>query len=210
MKNLILEACIEILSEAVKAEKNGANRLELCSRLDLDGLTPDEDLILQVVEKVKIPVKVIIRPKAGNFLYSESELEEMKDSIRFCKKMKVRGVVFGILDETKNLNLDQIQKLAELASPLEVTIHKAIDQTPDLLKSVAELSRMKSITSILTSGGTPTAFEGSEMLKKMIQLAGGSLKIIPAGSITHHNMAIVHKIIGAEEYHGRRIVGDQR
>lgn len=208
MNKLIFEACVETFEEAILAEKNGANRLELCSRLDLDGLTPDVELIKKVMEKVSIPVKVMIRPRAGGFVYSASEIEEMKDSVRFCKKMKVQEVVFGILDEDNELNLEQIQMLAKLSSPLGVTIHKAIDQTPDLLQSVSELSLIENITSILSSGGAPTATEGSEMLKKMILLAGNSLKIIPAGSVTNQNISTIHQLIGAAEYHGRRIVGE--
>jgi copper homeostasis protein len=208
MKNILLEACVETFEEAILAEKRRADRLELCSHLELDGLTPDKEVIEHVFRKVKIPVKVMIRPRAGNFIYSESELDEMKNSIRLCKKLKVRGVVFGILDQENELNLNQIKELAQLAFPLEVTIHKAIDETPDLLKSVSELIQIPTITSILTSGGKPTAKEGREMLRKMIQLAGETLTIIPAGSITDQNLSEIDKLIGASEYHGRRIVGE--
>jgi len=207
MKSILLEACVETLEESIRAEKNGAHRLELCARLDLDGLTPNKELIQQVIQKIKIPVKVMIRPRVGNFVYSESELEEIKDSIGLCKKLKVYGVVFGILDQENKLNLHQIKELAEFAFPLEVTIHKAIDETPDLLRSVIELVQIPAITSILTSGGKPTAKEGSEMLRKMIQFTGESLTIIPAGRITDLNFDEVHQLIEAAEYHGRRIVG---
>lgn len=206
MKNLILEACVESLSEAIKAERNGAHRLELCSNLDLDGLTPNKKLVKQVVEKVKLPVKVMIRPRGGDFVYSYAEIEEMKESIRFCKRMKVLGVVFGILDQDNQLNLEQIRILADLSYPLEVTIHKAIDQTPDILLAVAELRKIKNITSILTSGGATSAIEGGEILKKMIRYSGTILQIIPAGKITKSNLFEVYQLIGAKEYHGRKIV----
>ena len=202
------EACVETFDEAVSAEKNGADRIELCSRLDLDGLKPDRGLIRKTVERLTIPIKVMIRPKSGNFIYSDDELNAMKDSIKFCKKIKVKGVVFGILDHENHLRINQIKQLAELASPLEVTIHKAIDQTPDLLKAVSELIRIRSITSILTSGGAQTAIEGKDLLRKIIQLSGNSIIIIPAGRITNSNFNQVHELIGANEYHGRNIVGD--
>jgi len=208
MKNLILEACVETLEEAIKAEENGAYRLELCSRLDLDGLTPDIELTKQVLEKVSIPIKVMIRPRGGDFVYSDSELEQMQKEIENFKKLKVQGVVFGMLDNENHLQLSQTRELAELASPLEVTFHKAIDETTDILSATAELMQIGDITSILTSGGAPTAIEGNEMLKRMIHTAGTSLTIIPAGRITNDNLSEVHQLIGAREYHGRRIVGE--
>lgn len=206
MKNLLLEACVETLFEAIRAEKNGAHRLELCSRLDLDGLTPNPGITEQVLEKVNIPLKVMIRPRDGDFVYDDQELQQMKEEILLFKKLKIKGVVFGILDEKNNLNSEQIQMLAELAFPLEVTIHKAIDLTPNLLESVSELKHIDNITSILTSGAAPTAIKGTETLRKMIELSGNSLKIIPAGSITNQNLTQIDEMIGASEYHGRRIV----
>ena len=181
MKNFILEACVETFEEAVQAEIKGADRIELCSRLDLDGLTPDLNLNKKVIDKLSIPVKVMIRPRAGNFIYSEAELKKMKDSILIFKKLKIQGVVFGVLDEENCLNLHQIKTLTEFATPLEVTIHKAIDLCPDLISSVEALKTIDGITSILTSGGANTAIEGKEMLRKMIELTESSLTIISAG-----------------------------
>ncbi|MEE4259146.1 MAG: copper homeostasis protein CutC [Bacteroidales bacterium] len=204
---MILEACVESVKEAILAEKRGANRLELCSRLDLDGLTPERELIEQVMYKVHIPVKVMIRPRACDFIYSTDELSAMKDDIRFCKQVGVQGVVFGALDKDDHLNLDQIQLLADEASPLEVTIHKAIDQTPDPLASLKELTKLSNITSVLTSGGAATAFDGKKIIKKMLQVSGGKIQIIAAGKITNVNLTEIHHLIGAHEYHGRKIAG---
>ena len=210
MKNpyLILEACVETPEEAIRAELNGAHRLELCSRLDLDGLTPDKDLIRRTVDSLTIPVKVMIRPRAGDFVYSESELEQMIASILLCKQINVKGVVFGILDENNKLNLRQIKMLAELSKPLEVTIHKAIDLTPDILESVTSLKKIGAVSSILSSGGATTAMRGKETLREMIKRAGTVLKVIAAGNITNQNLAELHRFIGSDEYHGRKIVGD--
>lgn len=206
-EHLTLEACVESLEEAVRAEHLGADRIELCSRLDLDGLTPERELIKQVVHKVHIPVKVMIRPRTGDFVYSTDELSAMKDDIQFCKQAGAQGVVFGILDKANHLNLDQIQQLADEASPLEVTIHKAIDLTADPVASLTELMKLRNITAVLTSGGATTALEGKEIIKKMLQTAKGTINIIAAGKITNDNLAEVHHLIGAHQYHGRRIVG---
>jgi len=206
--DILLEACVESFEEAVLAEKKGANRIELCARLDLDGLTPERELIERVIHNVHIPVKVMIRPRPDDFVYTADELSEMKDSIQFCKQAGVKGVVFGILDKTHNLNLDQIQQLAELASPLEVTIHKAIDLTPDPATSLTELMPLRNITAVLTSGGATTALEGNEVIKKMLLVSAGKIDIIAAGKITNVNLAEIHRLISAQEYHGRKIVGN--
>lgn len=206
-EHLTLEACVESLEDAVRAEHLGADRIELCSRLDLDGLTPERELIKQVVHKVHIPVKVMIRPRTGDFVYSTDELSAMKDDIQFCKQAGAKGVVFGILDKANHLNLDQIQQLAELASPLEVTIHKSIDLTPDPVTSLKGLTKIENITSVLTSGGAATALEGKEVIKKMLRASKGKINIMAAGRITEKNLAEIHHLISAHEYHGREIVG---
>jgi len=206
-KKILLEACVETLEEAILAEKNGAHRIELCARLDLGGITPDKELVQDVVSQLNIPVKVMIRPRAGGFVYSTDELSAMKDDIQFCKQAGVRGVVFGALDKDDHLNLYQIQVLADAASPLEVTIHKAIDLTADPVTSLMELMKLRNITAVLTSGGAATALEGKEIIKKMLQVSDGKIQIIAAGRITNHNLAEIHNLIGAQEYHGRKIVG---
>jgi copper homeostasis protein len=132
----------------------------------------------------------------------------MKEDIGFCKQLGVQGVVFGILEKTGNLDLYPIQQLAEYALPLEVTIHKAIDQTPDPVASLKALMQIKYITSVLTSGGDSSAIEGHKILKKMLQTAKGQINIIAAGSITKENLVKVHHLINAREYHGRMIVGN--
>lgn len=207
MSKILKEACVESFEEALHAEKNGADRIELCSRLDLDGLTPDRKLTQQIISSLRIPVKVMIRPRGGNFVYTEKELDMMKDEIRFFKTLKIQGVVFGVLDETNHLDLRQIERLAQLAAPLEVTIHKAIDRCADPVHEVEQLLKIDGISSVLTSGGASTAIEGQNNLLKMLEVGRDSITIIPAGKITNHNLSAVHQLIGGREYHGRKIVG---
>lgn len=202
----IKEACVESLEQAISAEKNGADRIELCSHLELDGLTPSEELVGLVQEKLTIPIKVMIRPRAGDFIYSEEEIRKMIKSIEFCKSLEMEGVVFGALHEDKTLDLNLISKLAKIAKPLKVTIHKAIDETEDILKAVKDLSHIAEIDTILTSGGADTAEEGAFQIKQMIGISQNRLEIMPAGKITPANLKELHKIIGAKAYHGRRIV----
>ena len=190
------------------AQQHGADRIELCSRLDLDGLSPDLELIDKTLSNLTIPVKVMIRPRSGNFVYSESELESMENEIDQFKALGVTEVVFGVLNQKNEIDMKATARLAKRSSPMKVTFHKAIDHTPNILGGLETLKSIPGITSILTSGGKITALKGQNVLKEMIQLSEDQLVIIPAGQITDKNIIELHESIGASEYHGRRILGN--
>ena len=208
MRDIIKEACVETFEEAILAEKKGADRIELCSRLDLDGLTPERKIIEKVLGALSIPIKIMIRPRAGNFSYNDQELNRMKEDILFCKDLNVQGVVFGILDQNKTIDMENMKYLCDTAGNLEITFHKAIDQTDSIIDEIDRLLAIGSISSILTSGGANNAHAGSRLLKKAVEKYEDIITIIPAGSITKNNIHELHQIIGAKEYHGRKIVGD--
>ena len=208
MINFIKEACVESLEEALKAERLGADRIELCADLSQDGITPDKEVIRKAKEQLLIPIRVMIRPRGGNFVYAKAEYNEMKQDVEFCKEIGVEGVVFGILNENKTLDIERISGLVEVAKPLKVVIHKAIDETPDILKATQELTNINGISTILSSGGKATAKDGILALKSMIDIAGNKLEIMPAGRVTYKNLDEIHKSVGAKAYHGRQIVGD--
>ena len=206
MINIIKESCVQTLDEALKAEKNGANRIELCSRLDLDGLTPNRELIIKVSSRIKIPIKVMIRPRAGDFNYTDQEINQMKDDILFCKSLCVFGVVFGMLNKNKSINIEATRALSDIAAGLDVTFHKAIDRVVSIFSELDRLKKNAKISSVLTSGCANNAKSGNVVIKKMIDSVGDRMTIIPAGSITKNNLNEIHSIIGAKEYHGRKIV----
>jgi copper homeostasis protein len=124
---MIKEACVETLEEALSAQKKGADRIELCADLSNDGLTPDMELMHNVCTSLKIPVMVMIRPRAGNFIYSATEITRMKHEIDQAKKAGAAGIVLGLLTPDNNIDELNTRKLAGYASPLPVTFHKAID-----------------------------------------------------------------------------------
>ncbi|RXG11681.1 copper homeostasis protein CutC [Leeuwenhoekiella aestuarii] len=202
------EACVETLDQALAAEAKGADRLELCAYLAFDGLTPAPDLIKKVIEQVNIPVRVMIRPRNGDFKYNEDELNHMQSGIDLCKKLGVEGVVFGALTQDNELNLEAIEELTKAAKPLKVVIHKAIDATPQPLEALEQLLEINGIDTVLTSGGRSNAFDGTETLKAMLKRAGDKLEIMPAGKITQFNLQELHAQLGAKFYHGSRIVGE--
>ena len=208
MQNIVLEACVETYEQAIRAEQKGAHRIELCSSLEHGGLTPDQNLTERLLKELNIPVKVMIRPRAGDFVYTTTEVEQMAEEIRLFKKMGVKEIVLGLLHENGTIHLEQMLYLANIAAPLQITFHKAIDETND---PISELKRMvdlpKNVNSILTSGKQPTAKKGHALLKEMVEQFDYRFNIIAAGKVTDQNLALLHQLIGAKEYHGRKIVG---
>jgi copper homeostasis protein len=205
---MIKEACVETFEEAVLAEQRGANRIELCSDLANDGLTPSPELMQKTCSTLKIPVMVMIRPRAGNFVHSEKEIDQMKAEIDQAKKAGAYGVVFGLLTPENEIEEKNTRLLAEYAHPLPVTFHKAIDVLENPEEGVHILKEIKGIKRILTSGGKATAKEGAETIRKMQEEAGENLIILVAGKVTDENVEEIQELTGAEEFHGRRIVGD--
>ena len=205
--SLILEACVETLEEALAAQQAGANRIELCSALDQDGLSPSEELTRQCLEQLSIPIMAMVRPRGGNFVYSEAEIQQMEQEIELFKQLGVAGVVFGLLTEENSIDLINTQLLARKAQPLEVTFHKAIDYTPDPLKSFERLNTTEGITRVLTSGGKATAWEGRIVLKEMNDLSNRKIKIIAAGKVLPANREQIAEFVGVTELHGKKIVG---
>ena len=205
---MIKEACVETFEEAVLAEKQGANRIELCSDLANDGLTPSFELMEKTCATLKIPVMVMIRPRAGGFVYLEEEIEQMKTEINLAKKVNAAGVVFGLLTSENNIDKKNTETLAEYAKPLPVTFHKAIDELKNPLEGVKTLIEIDGIKRILTSGGKPTALEGQQVIREMMKVAEDKITILVAGKVLDSNVNEIQEITGAKELHGRRIVGD--
>ena len=150
---------------------------------------------------------VMIRPRAGNFVYSEMEINQMKSEIDLAKKAGAFGVVFGLLTSENKIDAINTEILAEYAYPLPVTFHKAIDELENQVEGVSVLKEINGIKRILTSGGKPTALEGQETIRKMINEAGKKIIILVAGKVLDSNLEEIQKLTGAEEFHGRRIVG---
>ena len=203
---IIKEACVDSFSDAVNAEKKGANRIELCGRLDLDGLTPSKKLIKKVFLNLNIPIRVMIRPKHPSFIYSNEDIRIMIEDINYCKELGVDGVVLGCLNKDSNLNMSQINLLSDIAKPLNVIIHKAIDKTDSVLNSLLLLLKNQNINGVLSSGGKTFAIDATETLKKMLDLVPDNFEIINAGGITYKNFNELHSLIQGKYYHGKKII----
>lgn len=202
---MIKEACVESLVDAIEAEKRGAHRIELCDNLSQGGTTPSYGTIKVALSTLKIPVFPIIRPRGGDFYYTPDEIEVIKEDIKVCKSLGAKGVVLGLLTKDKKIDFEVLSQLVELAKPMEVTFHKAIDELEDPTLVIDELINI-GVKRILSSGTKPTALEGKDMLNKMIEKAGDRLTIVVAGKVTKEILPEVSSLIPAKEYHGKVIV----
>jgi len=199
-RKYLLEISVEGAEKAIAAERGGSNRLELCADLAVGGLTPSRELLRGVRETVHIPVYSMIRPRAGNFVYSDSEFAEMERSIAVATECGMDGVVLGVLQKGFKTDVGRTRRLVDLARPLPVTFHRAFDECTDLRKALEEVIQTGAAR-ILTSGGAKTALEGAAKLAELIAMARDRILIVPGAGITHSNIAKVAEKTGAIEFH---------
>ncbi|RNA62770.1 copper homeostasis protein CutC [Chryseobacterium nematophagum] len=190
---------------AMIAFENGADRIELCDGLSEGGTTPDFEVVKELREKITIPIFVMIRPRGGNFTYSDIEFEQMKSDLIHLKSLQVDGFVFGVLDENEEVNKEQNKELVELARPYPCTFHRAFDRTKDLEKSL-EMVIECGFTTILTSGHKSNVSEGKENLKKLVELSNGRIEILVGGGLRSTNIKEIKKCTKAEYFHSSAII----
>ena len=196
---MLLEICAPNYQSAQNAQDAGAHRIELCSELSLGGLTPSYGLLKQVTENTKIPVFVLIRPRSGNFTYTNTEFEIMKQDIKISKNLGCKGIVSGILNTNNTLDLERTKALVELSKPLEFTFHRAFDLVPNPKKTLEQLIDL-GVERVLTSGQQPKAINGIELLKKLNQQAENRITILAGSGINSEN-ANAFKLAGLKEIH---------
>lgn len=195
-----LEICCYSAESALLAEKAGADRIELCDNFTEGGTTPSYATVKYVVENLKIPVNVIIRPRGGDFLYSDIEFEIMKQDVIEMKKLGVNGIVFGILKLNGEIDIERIEEIMELACPLEYTFHRAFDMCKNHLQSLEVLKKL-GINRVLTSGGKNNAYDGIELLSKLVEAAGNDIIIMPGSGINENTISEIMQRTGASEFH---------
>ena len=201
--NIAIEACIQSLEEALKSERNGVHQLEICSRLDLDGLTPDKQLVLDIISQCNALPKIMIRPRGGKFVHNDAEIKTMIEDIKWFQDHGIKQIVLGVLSDQNEVDIPQLQLLSDAAQGMQITFHKAIDLVPDPLKAIEQLRQFNNVRYILSSGQAKTAWEGRTMLVEMIAAAGEDIDIVVAGKVRYENLTILHEAISAKYYHGR-------
>ena len=195
---MIIEVCAESYEYAVKAEKAGANRIELCKDLHLDGLTPDYESAKKTIDSLNISVFILIRPREGNFIYSNEEFELMKSDIIKFKEMGCKGIVSGVLNNDNSIDIKKTKELVELSRPLEFTFHRAFDKVNNPLYEIENLIRL-GIDRVLTSGQKEKAIDGLVLLKQLNSISNNRIKIMPGSGINKSNIV---NFVNFEEIHG--------
>jgi copper homeostasis protein len=198
--SVILEACVANIESAIAANEAGADRLELCNMLGAGGITPSFGFIEKVLKRVSVPVHILIRPREGDFLYSDDEYEIMIRDIRSCKEMGVAGVVIGMLKENGSIDMERCTSLVNEAGPLSVTFHRAFDLASDAFTSLEEIIQLK-CARILTSGQRASAMHGAGFISGLIKQAEGRIIIMPGGGIDDKNISQLRKMTMANEFH---------
>jgi copper homeostasis protein len=199
-RKCLLEISVETLESALAAERGGADRIELCGDLSLGGVTPGVDLVSAVHAQVRIPIFVMIRPRAGDFVYSTAEFAEMKRSTISAKESGMDGVVLGVLTKDHRVDVKRTRELLELAKPLPVTYHRAFDDVHDLHRALEDVIKTGA-QRILTSGGAKGAQEGAAVLAELIVAAGERIVIVPGAGISALNIEQVARRTKAREFH---------
>jgi copper homeostasis protein len=195
-----IEICVDSAAGAFVAERGGANRVELCDNLLEGGTTPSAGTIKVARRGLKIGLQVIIRPRGGDFLYSQEEMEVMREDIRLAKDLGADGVVIGCLTSEGDIDRTRTADLLALARPLNVTFHRAFDMCRDPLNALEELVAL-GVDRVLTSGQEATCLEGLELLATLQKQAAGRIIIMPGGGITPRNVQRIVSATGVSEVH---------
>jgi copper homeostasis protein len=183
---MTLEICACNYQSAINAQNGGAHRIELCTELAVGGLTPSYGLLKQVLRELTIPIFVLIRPRSGNFTYSDAEFEIMKHDIQLCKDLGCSGIVSGVLNSDNTIDIERTKQLIELSKPLPFTFHRAFDWTPDPFKALEQLIDLGA-ERILTSGQETSAEKGIGLLKQLKEKGNNRITILPGGGINSQN-----------------------
>ncbi len=201
----LIEGCVDSYVSAMIAAREGADRLELCGQLAIGGVTPSPALFEMVKRDCDVPVNVLIRPRFGDFLYDEAEMEQMGREIGLFRDMGANGVVIGTLTPQGELDVEKMERLMERAKGMEVTLHRAFDMARDPLDTLERAVRLGCRT-ILTSGQAGNAWEGRDLLAKLHERAAGRICIMAGSGVKSGNIGPLHDHAGITAFHttGRR------
>jgi len=196
-------ACFN-LESALIAQKARADRVELCADMSVGGTTSTIETIQKARENLTIDLYIMIRPRGGNFVYSDLELEKMKSEIETIKKLGVNGFVFGILKDDNTINIEQNKVLVELSKPFPCTFHRAFDEVLNVDKTLEDVISC-GFSTILTSGTFPNVIEGKEVLKQLVNQANNRIEIMPGGGLRSTNISALDEMVNANWYHSSAI-----
>ncbi len=198
-----LESCVVSIEQALNAQKRGADRLEICTNLETDGLTPSFSLVSAICNRVKIPIRVMIRETPAGFDVDGETLVHMIRAINEFKHLPIEGYVLGVMKD-RRIDRHVMEELIDHVTPFPITFHRAIDSTEDLQEDIGWLNQQDSIDSILTSGGAVKAMDGIQQIRQIKSLFRGD--VLAAGKITPEALPFLEKELHLSWYHGSAIV----
>lgn len=196
----MLEIIATTLEDAKRIEEAGADRIELVSALTEGGITPSYGLIKKVVQSVKIPVNVIIRPHSQSFVYTKSEIKIMIEDILIAKELKANGVVLGVLNDANEICLNSLEKLLQVCDGIDVTFHRAIDELRNPVSGLEILKNYSEIKNVLTSGGKGDILTNAFIIKHMIEKSG-HINVLVGGGLNFNNIKDILITTKARQYH---------
>lgn len=201
------EACCPSAEAAGIAAKNGASRVELCESLEIGGVTPSQKMMEQVLkENPGLCVNVLVRPRGGDFIFSEDEIQTMLKDIRLCKSLGVNGVVIGALRPDGGVDMACMRRLIEEARPLSITFHRAFDECSDVRDCLEDVIAL-GCDRLLTSGHEKNAIEGRFTIAELVKQAAGRIIIMAGCGVRPSNINIIAESTKAEEYHSSTLLG---
>lgn len=200
MKDYILECCVDSVESAIEAQKGGAERLELCGDLIVGGTTPGINLFLSVREKVKIKIHVLIRPRFGDFYYTDEEFQIMKKDIELFRNSGADGVVIGVLNKDGSLDTGRMQELISAAGDMSITLHRAFDVCREPFQTLEDAKKL-GVHTILSSGQKNSCFDGRELLSQLVEKAADDIDIMVGGGVRSTIIEELVKVTKAKSYH---------
>jgi copper homeostasis protein len=199
MNIFLIECCANSVQSAINGQIAGANRIELCCNLEVGGLTPSREEITKALGILNIPIRILIRPRSGNFVFSKQELSQMIANINFCKTIGCEGIVIGALNKNNSINIEQTKVMVKAAKPMHITFHRAFDEANNLEENLEDVIAC-GCDSILTAGQSTNVIDGIANLKKLIRLANNRIHILAGSGVNHTNVEALYKI-GIRNFH---------
>ena len=200
MKDYILECCVDSVESAIEAQKGGASRVELCSALVIGGLSPSVALFQKVREAIDIKIHVLLRPRFGDFCYTDYEHEIIKEEVKMFRELGADGVVIGTLKQDGSLNMDQMRELVSEAGEMSITLHRAFDMCENPMKALEDVKKL-GIHTILTSGQKNSCINGTELLSELVRKAEKKVDILIGGGVDASVIQELYDKTGATSYH---------
>lgn len=199
MNKFSIECCANSLQSAINGQIAGANRIELCHNLEAGGVTPTREEIKKCIAILHIPIRVLIRPRLGNFVFTQQELSQMISDIEFCKSIGCQGVVIGALNKDSSINIEQTKVMVKAAIPMHNTFNRAFDEANNLEQNLEDIISCGCDT-LLTAGQNTNVVNGISNLKKLMKLANNRIQILAGSGVNHRNAEELYKV-GIRHFH---------